>query len=197
MYCTQPAARRFGPADQAEPTASGPVVGSPTLVSAQTRVACHEGQYGFRSGPAPAPLFRTSARQPSSARHAGGEQRVTGIDQVGQLGRPEPQFWSKSANPRLKPAWLSSTPARPAASERDDGRTIAAGKQGASRLLGVGPPIRVQIPPPSASAAAHVGLPRTQRKGPFGGKPPLGRPLELVQRVVWRTTNCWARCWSR
>ena len=137
MYCTQPAARRFGPADQAEPTASGPVVGSPTLVSAQTRVACHEGQYGFRSGPAPAPLFRTSARQPSSARHAGGEQRVTGIDQVGQLGRPEPQFWSKSANPRLKPAWLSSTSAGPSSSEHDDGRIITAEKRGASRLVGV------------------------------------------------------------
>ena len=119
------------------------------------REACHEGQHGLRSGPAPAPLFMTSARQPSSARHAGGEQRVTGIDQVGQLGRPEPQFWSKSANPRLKPAWLSSTPARPAASERDDGRTITAGKRGASRLLGVGPPIRVQNSSPSASAAAQ------------------------------------------
>ena len=137
MYCTQPAARQFGPADQAESTASGPVVSSLTPASAEMREACHEGQHGLRSGPAPAPLFMTSARQPSSARHAGGEQRVTGIDQVGQLGRPEPQFWSKSANPRLEPAWLSSTSAGPSSSEHDDGRIITAEKRGASRLVGV------------------------------------------------------------
>ena len=49
MYCTQPAARRLGLGEQAEPTASGHVVGSSTPASAQTLVVCCKGQYGLHS----------------------------------------------------------------------------------------------------------------------------------------------------
>ena len=181
MYCTQPAARQFGPADQAEPTASGPVVGSLTPASAEMREACHEGQHGLRSGPAPAPLFMTSARQPSSARHAGGEQRVTGIDQVGQLGRPETQFRSRSANPRLKPARPSSTPAEPATPERDDGRSSSGTRHTAGKLLGVRARPTGRVDPKQCSRPVNPWLCLQPRTAPFEATFVLAQKCPLRQ----------------
>ena len=68
MYCRQPAARRLGPADQAEPTASSPVVSSLTLASAETGEACREGQYGLRSG---RPRLRSSGHLPGNPAQLG------------------------------------------------------------------------------------------------------------------------------